>query len=81
MGKHDKVIQASSEEYLQNRVDDLTARLAFSEETIKKLQTQCARMSKWASEVEANAQDAVSEKDAQIALLKDKIAKLVELYV
>ena len=38
-------------------------------------------MSKWASEIEANAQEKLAEKDAEIALLNEKIAKLVRLYV
>ena len=84
MGKHDKhdvVIAKSSEEFMENRIKDLESRLAFANETIKKLQEQCSRMSKWASEIEANAQDAIAKKDAEIALLNEKIAKLVRLYV
>ena len=84
MGKHDikdKVIAASSEEFTNNRIKDLEKRLEFANETIRKLQEQCGRMSKWASEIEANAQDRLAEKDAEIALLNEKIAKLVRLYV
>lgn len=81
MGKHDKVIAASSDEFRDNCTKDLRERLAFAEETIKKLQEQCSRMSKWASEIEANAQDKLAEKDAQIAILKEKILQLVNDYV
>lgn len=81
MGKHDKTIEASSEEFLNNRIKDLESRLEFANETIRKLQEQCGRMSKWASEIEANAQDKLAEKDAEIAVLNEKIAKLVRLYV
>lgn len=91
MGKHDKrdaVIASSSEEFLKNRIarlekenSELKNRLAFSQETITKLQEQCGRMSKWASEIEANAQDKLAEKDAQIATLKEKILQLVNDYV
>lgn len=84
MGKHDKhdaVIAKSSEEFTNNRIKDLEKRLEFANETIKKLQEQCSRMSKWASEIEANAQDKLAEKDTEIALLNEKIAKLVRLYV
>lgn len=84
MGKHDKhdaVVNRSSEEFLNNRIKDLESRLEFANETIRKLQEQCSRMSKWASEIEANAQDKLAEKDAEIALLNEKIAKLVRLYV
>ena len=81
MGKHDKLVAASSDEYRDNSIRDLRERLVFAEETIKKLQEQCSRMSKWASEIEASAQDKLAEKDAEIALLNEKIAKLVKLYV
>ena len=33
MGKHDKVIERSSEEFLQNRIKDLENRLAFANDT------------------------------------------------
>lgn len=84
MGKHDikdKVIAASSEEFTNNRIKDLEKRLEFANETIRKLQEQCGRMSKWASEIEANAEDRLAEKDAQIAILKEKILQLVNDYV
>ena len=81
MGKHDKVVAASSDEFRDNSIRDLRERLVFAEETIKKLQEQCSRMSKWASEIEANAHDEIAKKDAEIAVLNEKIAKLVRLYV
>ena len=81
MGKHDKHIEASSQEFLENRIKDLEKRLAFANETIRKLQEQCGRMSKWASEIEANAEDKMTELEAENAKLRDKIVKLVESYV
>lgn len=84
MGKHDKhdaVIAHSSEEFLNNRIRDLESRLEFANETIRKLQEQCGRMSKWASEIEANAEDKVTELEAENAKLRGKIVKLVESYV
>ena len=81
MGKHDKVVAASSDEFRDNSIRDLRERLVFAEETIKKLQEQCSRMGKWASEIEANAHDEIAKKDAEIAVLNEKIAKLVRLYV
>ena len=81
MGKHDKTIEKSSEEFTQNRINDLNSRLEFANETIKKLQEQCGRMSKWASEIEANAQDQVEALKAENTMLREKIARLVELYV
>ena len=81
MGKHDKVVAASSDEFRDNSIRDLRDRLAFAEETIKKLQEQCSRMSKWASEIEANAEDKITELEAENAKLRGKIVKLVERYV
>ena len=81
MGKHDKHIEASSQEFLENRIKDLEKRLAFANETIRKLQDQCGRMSKWASEIEANAEDKMTELEAENAKLRGKIVKLVENYV
>ena len=75
MGKHDKVVAASSDEFRDNSIRDLRDRLVFAEETIKKLQEQCSRMSKWASEIEANAQEKLAEKDDYIALLEKALAK------
>lgn len=81
MGKHDKHIEASSQEFLENRIKDLEKRLEFANETIRKLQEQCGRMSKWASEIEANGEDKVTELEAENAKLRGKIVKLVENYV
>ena len=81
MGKHDKHIAASSEEFLQNRINDLEKRLEFANETIKKLQEQCGRMSKWASEIEANASETITALEEEVAVRDAKIAKLVRLYV
>ena len=84
MGKHDKhdaVVNRSSEEFLNNRIRDLESRLEFANETIRKLQEQCGRMSKWASEIEANGEDKLTELEAENAKLKGKIVKLVETYV
>ena len=84
MGKHDKhdaVVNRSSEEFLNNRIKDLESRLEFANETIRKLQQQCGRMSKWASEIEANGEDKMTELEAENAKLRGKIVKLVETYV
>ena len=84
MGKHDKhdaVVNRGSEEFLNNRIKDLESRLEFANETIRKLQEQCGRMSKWASEIEANGEDKMTELEAENAKLRGKIVKLVETYV
>ena len=84
MGKHDKhdaVVNRSSEEFLNNRIRDLESRLEFANETIRKLQEQCGRMSKWANEIEASADDKITELEAENAKLRGKIVKLVENYV
>ena len=81
MGKHDIRTVTSSEEHLMNRIKELEKKLVFANDTIKKLQEQCGRMSKWASEIEANAEDKMTELEAENAKLRGKIVKLVENYV
>lgn len=83
MGKHDKHIELSSEEFLRNenkalrkKLAEKDAELAFANETIKKLQEQCGRMSKWASEIEANAKEISDTKDAYIKSLEQTIVEL-----
>ncbi len=85
MGKHDKHIETSSEEFLQYRIKkmsnenkELRKELDFANETIKRLQEQCARMSKWASEIEASAQDRLEEKDARIKNLERAMSRMAE---
>jgi predicted RNase H-like nuclease (RuvC/YqgF family) len=81
MGKHDIKPATSGEEFLQNKIHrlekenkELRDKLVFAAKTIKKLQEQCSKMSKWASEIEANAQD-------EIAKWKGKALSLVDDYV
>ena len=81
MGKHDKTIEASSQEFLENRINDLEKRLAFAAESNAKLIKENAKWQKWFKEHDTAAQDRVAELEAEVALLNDKIAKLVRLYV
>ena len=92
MGKHDMRTPTTSEEHLMNRIKSLEKALLaerkehkakedFSNETIRNLQEQCSRMSKWASEIEANAEDRITELEAENVKLRGKIVKLVESYV
>ena len=83
MGKHDKRIEASSEEFVKNentalrkKLAEKDAEIAFANETIEKLQEQCGRMSKWASEIEANAKEISDTKDAYIKSLEQTIVEL-----
>lgn len=88
MGKHDIRPATSSEEFLQNKIKqlekenkELKNRLIFANDTIKKLQEQCSRMSKWASEIEASAQDVVKDLEAEVEKWKRKALSLVDDYV
>ena len=84
MGKHDikdKVIAASSEEFLKNRINDLEKRLAFAAESNAKLIKENAKWQKWFREHDTAAQDKIAELEKEIQMLNDKIAKLVRLYV
>lgn len=81
MGKHDKVIERSSEEFLQNRITDLEKRLAFANDTNSKYSGEVNKYNKWMSEIEAAAKDRITELEEENTMLREKIARLVELYV
>ena len=81
MGKHDKTIERSSEEFLQNRIKDLEKRLAFANDTNSKYNSEVNKYNKWMSELEAAAKDRITELEEENTMLREKIAKLVELYV
>ena len=81
MGNHDKVIEKSSEEFLQNRIKDLEKRLAFANDTNSKYNGEVNKYNKWMSEIEAAAKDRITELEEENTMLREKIAKLVELYV
>jgi predicted RNase H-like nuclease (RuvC/YqgF family) len=88
MGKHDKKVEMTSEEYLNNRLKRLENenkilkdKLAFANDTIRELQKQCSRMSKWASEIEADAEDEKKHLKAEVEKWKRKALSLVDDYV
>ena len=82
MDKHDKVIAASSEEHLKNRIKDLEKRLAFAAESNAKLIKENSKWQKWMSEYEANAQDKIAELEAEIAERDKALSRMaVKLYV
>lgn len=81
MGKHDKHFELSSEEFLENRINDLEKRLAFAAESNAKLIKENAKWQKWFKEHDTAAQDKIAELEEEIKMLNDKIAKLVRLYV
>ena len=80
MGKHD-IKSVSNEEYLQGRIKNLEARLVFVNETNDELKRKVNRLNKWISELEAAAEDKVTELEAENARLRGKILKLVDDYV
>lgn len=81
MGKHDRHFELSSEEFLENRINDLEKRLAFAAESNAKLIKENAKWQKWFKEHDTAAQDKIAELEEEIKMLNDKIAKLVKLYV
>lgn len=81
MGKHDRHFELSSEEFLENRINDLEKRLAFAAESNAKLIKENAKWQKWFKEHDTAAQDRIAELEEEIKMLNDKIAKLVRLYV
>ena len=81
MGKHDIRTVTSSEERMQNRIKELEKRLKFEQENNAKLKAEINKYNRWVSEIQANAQDKLDEKDAKIAILQGKVLKLVNDYV
>jgi uncharacterized protein YlxW (UPF0749 family) len=81
MGKHDIRTLTSSEEHMQNRIKELEKRLKFEQENNAKLKAEINKYNRWVSEIQANAQDKLDEKDAKIAILQGKVLKLVNDYV
>ena len=81
MGKHDIRTVTSSEEHMQNRIKELEKRLKFEQENNAKLKAEINKYNRWVSEIQANAQDKLDEKDAKIAILQVKVLKLVNDYV
>ena len=81
MGKHDIRTLTSSEEHMQNRIKELEKRLKFEQESNAKLRAEINNYNRWVSEIQANAQDKLNEKDAKIAILQGKVLKLVNDYV
>ena len=81
MGKHDMRTATTSEEHLMNRIKDLEKRLKFEQENNAKLKAEINKYNRWVSEIQANAQDKLDEKDAKIAILQGKVLKLVNDYV
>ena len=81
MGKHDIRTLTSSEEHMQNRINELEKRLKFEQENNAKLKAEINKYNRWVSEIQANAQDKLDEKDAKIAILQGKVLKLVNDYV
>ena len=75
------MIEKSSEEFLQNRIKDLENRLAFANDTNSKYSGEVNKYNKWMSEIEAAAKDRITELEEENTMLREKIAKLVELYV
>ena len=81
MGKHGKTIEASSQEFLENKIKDLEKRLAFAAESNTKLIKENAKWPKWFNERTSELEEEIERLQQEIAVRDEKIAKLVRLYV
>ena len=85
MAKHDKEnaykAEVPSNEFYEARIKELERQLAFANETVSKLREQNTKYGKWINSMDANAQDIIAEKDAEIEKWKAKALGLVEAYV
>ena len=75
MGKHDKTIAESTEDFYQNEIKSLRDKLAFCNDTITELRTQVSRYERWISEIEASAQDENDALRAENEQLKKAVLK------
>ena len=76
MGKHDMRMATTSEEYLQNKVRELEKKLKFEQESNAKLRAEVNKYNRWISEVQAAAEDRITEQKARIAKLEATIVRL-----
>ena len=85
MAKHDKEnaykADIPSDEYYRAKIKQLESELAFANETVSKLRDENAKYGRWVNSMDANAQDIIAEKDAEIEKWKAKALGLVEAYV
>lgn len=81
MGKHDKTIEKSSQEFLENKIKELEKRLAFAAESNAKLIKENAKWPKWFNDRTSQLEEEIERLNKEIALRDEKIAKLVRLYV
>ena len=75
MGKHDKVIAESTEEFYQNEIRNLRDKLAFCNDTISELRAQVSKYNRWMAELDANAQDEIDALKAENEQLKKAVLK------
>ena len=81
MGKHDKHIEASSQEFLENRIKDLEKRLAFAAESNAKLIKENAKWQRWFNSHTSELEEEIARLEHEIAMRDEKIARLVMQYV
>lgn len=75
MGKHDKVIAESTEEFYQNEIRNLRDKMAFCNDTISELRAQVSKYNRWMIEIDANAQDEIDALKAENEQLKKAVLK------
>ena len=75
MGKHDKTIAESTEEFYQNEIKSLRDKLAFCNDTITELRTQVSKYNRWMAEIDANAQDEIDALKRENEQLKKAVLK------
>jgi len=81
MGKHDKVIEKSSEEFTSNRIKNLEAENATLKNTIKALESDNARLERANERAEKRAADTIDSLKAEVEKWRNKALRMVEDYV
>ena len=80
MGKHD-IKDPSTVEFYKAEAERQKKRAEFAEDLVRQLRETVGRLQKWANEIEANAEDKITELEAENAKLRGKILTLVDDYV
>ena len=80
MGKHD-INDPSTVEFSRAEAERQKKRAEFAEDLVRQLRETVGRLQKWANEIEASADDKITELEAENAKLRGKILKLVDDYV
>ena len=80
MGKHD-IKEPTGIDFYKAEAEKQRKRADFAEDLVRQLRETVGRLQKWANEIEAGADEKITELEAENAKLRGKILTLVDDYV